>query len=171
MPPQETSSAAVDPAEAANSDLITGTPGSHPVGTGLGAATGGAAGAALGTMAGPAGALIGAAVGAIAGGLVGKGGAELANPTDEDAYWRNAHRDQPDYDPALDYERDYAPAYRVGWRLRVERPGAATFSESEFDYQNEWEKTKGESRLSYRRALDASRAAWERGGSLKTPTV
>ena len=53
-----------------NRDPITGAPGSHPVGTGLGAAGGGAAGAAIGTaVGGPVGAVVGAAAGAVVGGL------------------------------------------------------------------------------------------------------
>ena len=63
-------------------DPITGTPGAHPVGTGLGAAAGGiAAGAAVGTVAGPVGTVVGAAAGAVAGGLAGKGVAETVDPT------------------------------------------------------------------------------------------
>ena len=51
----------------ANRDPITGAPGSHPVGTGMGAAAGGAAGAAAGTIvAGPVGTVVGAVVGAVA---------------------------------------------------------------------------------------------------------
>ena len=66
----------------ANRDPITGTPGAHPVGTGVGALAGGAAaGAAVGTVAGPVGTAIGAAVGAVAGGLAGKGVAEEIDPT------------------------------------------------------------------------------------------
>lgn len=66
----------------ANRDPITGTPGAHPVGTGVGALAGGAAaGAAVGTVAGPVGTAIGAAVGAVAGGLAGKGVAEQVDPT------------------------------------------------------------------------------------------
>jgi len=55
----------------ANRDPISGAPGAHPVGTGLGAAAGGiAGGAAAGTLAaGPVGTVIGAAVGAVLGGL------------------------------------------------------------------------------------------------------
>ena len=57
-----------------NRDPITGAPGAHPVGTGVGAASGGVAGAAVGTVVGgPVGAVVGAAVGAIAGGLAGAG--------------------------------------------------------------------------------------------------
>ena len=65
-----------------NRDPITGTPGAHPVGTGVGAAAGGiAAGAAAGSVAGPVGTVVGAAVGAVAGGLAGKGVAEKVDPT------------------------------------------------------------------------------------------
>src|SRR3982751_4572243 len=61
-----------------NPDPITGAPGSHPIGTGIGAAGGGiAAGAAIGSFAGPVGTVIGAVVGAVAGGLAGKGVAEM----------------------------------------------------------------------------------------------
>jgi phage tail tape-measure protein len=68
---------------ATNLDPITGAPGAHLVGVGLGAAVGGiAAGAAAGTVAaGPLGAAVGAAVGAIAGGLGGKAVAEHFDPT------------------------------------------------------------------------------------------
>jgi uncharacterized protein (TIGR02271 family) len=66
----------------ANRDPITGTPGAHPVGTGVGAIAGGVAtGAAVGTVAGPIGTAVGAAVGAVAGGLVGKSVAEEVDPT------------------------------------------------------------------------------------------
>ena len=70
-----------------NPDPITGAPGAHPVGVGLGAAAGGiaggiAAGAAVGTVAaGPVGTVVGAAVGAVAGGLGGKAVAEHFDPT------------------------------------------------------------------------------------------
>jgi outer membrane lipoprotein SlyB len=68
-----------------NRDPITGAPGSHPVGVGIGAAVGGiAAGAAAGTLAaGPIGTVVGAAAGAIAGGLGGKAVAEHFDPTVE----------------------------------------------------------------------------------------
>jgi hypothetical protein len=68
-----------------NPDPITGAPGAHPVGVGLGAAAGGiAAGAAAGTFAaGPIGTVVGAAIGAVVGGLAGKGAAESMNPTQD----------------------------------------------------------------------------------------
>jgi hypothetical protein len=75
------------PARDANRDPITGAPGAHPVGTGVGATGGGAAGAAIGAaVGGPVGAAVGLAAGAIAGGLAGKGAAEAVNPTAEDGY-------------------------------------------------------------------------------------
>lgn len=61
-----------DPAADNSPDPITGEPGAHPVGVGVGALTAGAAGAAIGTIGGPIGMLIGAAIGAVAGGLAGK---------------------------------------------------------------------------------------------------
>src|ERR1700693_4408422 len=66
-----------------NRDPITGAPGAHPVGVGLGAAAGGiAAGAADGTVAGcPGGTGVGAAGGAVAGVLGDKAVAEHFDPT------------------------------------------------------------------------------------------
>src|SRR5687768_18466963 len=82
----------------ANRDPISGAPGAHPVGTGLGAAAGGmAAGAAVGTVAGPVGTAVGAAGGAVVGGLAGKGSAEMIDPTAEEAYWRENYDTQRDY--------------------------------------------------------------------------
>ena len=62
----------------ANRDPVSGVPGAHPVGTGIGAAAGGiAAGAAAGSLAaGPVGTMVGAAAGAVAGGLAGRAVAE-----------------------------------------------------------------------------------------------
>src|SRR5687767_6626273 len=98
-----------------NADPLTGAPGSHPIGTGLGAAGGGAAGAAIGTaVGGPVGTIVGAVVGAVAGGLGGKAAGEAFDPTAEDAYWRHAHGKQHYATPDDRYE-DFAPAYRAGW--------------------------------------------------------
>ena len=78
-----------------NRDPITGAPGAHPVGTGLGAAGGGLAGAAAGSLAGPIGTVVGLVAGAVVGGLGGKAAAEGVNPTAEEAYWRENHGRQP----------------------------------------------------------------------------
>ena len=69
-----------------NADIITGEPGSHPVGTAIGGLGGAAAGAAIGTLAGPLGTLIGGAIGAIVGGGAGHAAAEAIDPTREEAY-------------------------------------------------------------------------------------
>src|SRR5688572_27210787 len=100
----------------ANRDPITGTPGAHPVGTGIGAAAAGATGAAIGgAVGGPVGAVAGAVIGSVAGGLGGKAAGEAVNPTAEDAYWRDEYKNRPyARDSEYAYE-DYGPAYRHGW--------------------------------------------------------
>lgn len=105
-----------------NPDPITGAPGSHPTGVGIGAAAGGVAGvgtaaaigAATGSIAGPVGTAIGAIVGAVAGGYAGKAIGEAHDPTEDDTYWRGEHRNRPYYKSDYDYDRDLAPAYRYG---------------------------------------------------------
>jgi phage tail tape-measure protein len=78
----DTNKASVPDSNPANRDPLTGEPGSHPVGTGIGSAGGAAAGAAIGgAAAGPVGALVGGAVGAVAGGATGHAVGESANPT------------------------------------------------------------------------------------------
>src|SRR5438270_13023208 len=105
-------------AGSANRDPITGEPGAHPVGTGIGAVAGGAAaGAAGGAMAGPVGAAVGAVVGGVAGGLAGKGVAESIDPSAEDAYWRENYASRPYHDQTTSYD-EYRPAYRYGWEAR-----------------------------------------------------
>ena len=146
-----------------NRDPITGAPGAHPVGTGIGAAaTGAAAGAGAGAIAGPAGAAIGAVAGGIAGGLAGKAIAEKVNPTAEDAYWRENFTKRPYAGPAAAYD-DYAPAYRHGWEgfERYGRKGR-TFDNAESDLRGSWESVKGKSRLGWDRAKEATRDAWNR---------
>ena len=145
-----------------NRDPITGEPGSHPVGTGLGAAGAGAAGAAIGAAAGPVGAVIGAAVGAVAGGLIGKGVAEVVDPTAEDAYWEKNYRSQSYYEQGSEYS-DYRPAYRAGYEGYASyAPSRRTFDEVEPDLQQRYESGKGNSRLGWSKARNAARAAWDR---------
>jgi phage tail tape-measure protein len=110
----------------ANPDPITGAPGAHPVGVGLGATSGGTIGAVVGVVAGPVGVAVGATVGAVAGGLAGKGLAELADPTVEGANWESVEpRLREDWNRAgggerLDWEKA-SPAVRDAWnRLRAD---------------------------------------------------
>ena len=145
----------------ANLDPITGTPGAHPVGTGLGAALGGAAaGAVTGTVAGPVGTVIGAAVGAIVGGLAGKGIAETIDPTREDAYWRDNYRERPYVDSGSSYD-EYGPAYGYGVEAYRKYPGRS-FDEVETSLSRDWPKARGSSGLGWDHAKHATRDAWNR---------
>jgi hypothetical protein len=145
-----------------NPDPITGAPGSHPVGTGLGASSGGLAGAAVGAVAGPVGAVVGAAVGAVAGALAGKGVAELVDPTAEDSYWRANYTTRPYYLKVGNYDyNDYGPAYRLGWESRSRFVGRP-FDEFESELARDWSGAKDRSRLTWDSARHAARAAWQR---------
>ena len=146
----------------ANRDPISGEPGAHPVGTGLGAVAGGAAaGAAVGTVAGPLGTLAGAAVGAVVGGIAGKAAAEAIDPTVEDAYWRDHYTSEPYYEAGATFD-DYAPAYRAGYEGRAAVPGVRTFEEVERDLERKYNESKGGSKLRWDQARPAAHAAWHR---------
>jgi hypothetical protein len=152
-----------DTRDAPHRDPVTGAPGFHPVGTGLGAAAGGvAAGAAVGSVAGPVGTVIGAAVGALAGGLVGKGIAEQIDPSVEDAYWRDnfLERDYID-DPAEARYADYGPAYRYGVDAYGRNAGR-DYDTLEPELASGWDSARGESRLHWDDAKHATRDAWHR---------
>ena len=144
----------------ANRDPITGAPGAHPVGTGIGAAGGGTAGAAIGSVAGPVGTVIGAAVGAIAGGLAGKGVAEMVDPTVEDAYWRGQYSKEAYYSSGKNFDY-YAPAYRTGYEGRAKYDGR-TFDDVESDLQADYAKYRGGDMSSWDEVRPATRAAWDR---------
>jgi hypothetical protein len=144
----------------ANRDLITGAPGSHPVGTGIGAAGGAATGAAIGAAAGPVGAAVGLVAGAVAGGLAGKGIAEKIDPTVEDAYWRTNYSTRPYVTKDSAYAM-YQPAYRTGYEGRGRYPGK-TFEEVEADLKRDYERASGTTGLSWERAKNATRDAWHR---------
>ena len=147
-----------------NRDPITGAPGAHPVGVGVGAAAGGiAAGAAAGTLAaGPVGTVVGAAVGAVVGGLAGKAVAEHYDPTVEEQYWRSNFDRESYYRRGTSFD-DYAPAYRIGGEARG-RYGDKSFDDVEDDLAKEYQAARGESRLEWEDARDATRAAWTRVG-------
>jgi hypothetical protein len=148
------------PAGSANRDPLTGTPGAHPVGTGIGAVAGGvAAGAAAGTVAGPVGTAVGAAVGAVVGALAGKGIAEQIDPTREDAYWRDNYRTRP-YASGASYD-DFGPAYAYGVSSFQRYPGRS-FDDVESDLSRDWSSVRGKSSLAWERAKHATRDAWNR---------
>lgn len=142
-------------------DPISGTPGAHPLGTGLGAAMGGAAaGAAAGTVAGPVGTLLGAAAGAVVGGLAGKAVAENIDPTVEDAYWQQNYGKRPYVEQDAKYD-DYGPAYGYGVGAASRYPDR-DFDDVEPDLSRAWDGQRGTSSLSWERAKEATRDAWNR---------
>jgi hypothetical protein len=157
-----------------NPDAITGAPGSHPVGTGIGAAAGGAAAAAAGAAAGAAigtgaapgvgtvvGGVVGAIAGAVGGGYAGKAVAEKIDPTVEDNYWRGEYKNRKYYDSSMDYESDFAPAYRYGWES-YSVYGNRPMQDADADLRSGWDKSRGKSRLEWDRAQHAVRDAWDR---------
>ncbi|MBW4576645.1 MAG: YsnF/AvaK domain-containing protein [Aphanothece sp. CMT-3BRIN-NPC111] len=145
----------------ANRDPITGEPGAHPVGTGIGAAGAGAIGAAIGgVVGGPIGAVVGSVIGSVAGGLAGKGAAEAINPTEEEDYWRQNHATRPYVEPDRTYD-DYHPAYRTGYEgfTRHAETGKS-FEEVEPELQSEYERNYAGSALPWEKAKQASKDAW-----------
>lgn len=151
-----------------NADPITGQPGAHPIGTGIGATGGAATGAALGVIAGPVGIVVGSAIGAVVGGLAGKSVAESINPTEQARYWREKAIQTHYYDEArlqyedITYERDFNTAYQVGYENRPNYDADTRFEDVEHELKNKWEQTKGQSRLNWEQAKHAVRDAWNR---------
>lgn len=148
------------PGKDSNPDPITGEPGAHPIGTGVGAASAGAVGAAIGSVGGPVGVVAGAAIGAVAGGLAGKGVAESIDPTNEDGFWQKNHGGQP-YAIHGSYER-YSGAYRTGYEGAARHGAEKDYSEVESDLKSAYEKSKAEGGVTWDRARHAARAAYER---------
>lgn len=142
-----------------NPDPITGSPGSHPVGTAIGATGGAAAGAAIGSVAGPIGTVVGTAIGAVAGGLAGKGAAEAVNPTAEDEYWRSTYSSRPYVSAGSNYDT-YRPAYQYGWESYARHQGRQ-FDDVESDLRRDWEGRR-DNRMGWDNARDAVRDAWHR---------
>ena len=143
-----------------NRDPLTDEPGSHPIGTGLGAMAGGAAGGvAAGMVGGPVGMAIGGIAGAIAGGLAGSSAAEMVNPTLEDAYWRDSYQNEPYYENGRQYEQ-YQPAYAMGWTSAATYPGE--FDAYDAEMQTRWQSERGNSSLDWDSARTPARAAWDR---------
>lgn len=143
-----------------NPDPITGTPGSHPVATGVGTAVGGAAaGAAAGAIGGPVGAVVGAVVGGVAGGGVGAMVGEELDTNEEDNYWREQYPSRPYYSEDFSYD-EISPAYRYGWESRM-RSNQASFASTEDELKAGWEETKHDVRLGWEQARAAVQDSWD----------
>lgn len=147
----------------ANLDPISGEPGAHPVGTGIGAAGAGAAATAIGAvLGGPVGAVVGAVVGSVAGGLAGKGAAEAINPTEEDTYWSTNYASSSYYEPDYSYD-DYNPAYRTGYEGYSRYHGTGrTYDQVEPELRQHYESNNSGARLKWEKAKHAARDAWNR---------
>ncbi len=142
-------------------DPITGAPGAHPVGTGLGAAAGGiAAGALAGSVVGPVGTLVGAVAGAVVGGLAGKGVAEMIDPTVEEAYWRENFTGRPYVTRGASFD-DYGPAYMYGVTSYGRLKGR-NFAQAEPELMRDWDGSKGASHLTWEGAKQATHDSWQR---------
>ena len=144
-------------------DPASGSDDFHPAGTTRGALAGAAMGAALGTGAGgPVGGVVGAAVGAVAGGIAGKQVAARIDPPRELSYWSTAYKSAEYFDPSLDFERDYLPAYRLGWEAHS-RFAQKPFDEIRAALEARWPEVKERSRLAWTDAEQAAHDAWKRG--------
>jgi hypothetical protein len=144
-----------------NRDPITGEPGSHPVGTGVGGAGGAAVGAALGAPFGPIGMLVGGAIGAVAGGAAGHAAGESIDPTGESEYWKHNYQSRKYFTKDHSWD-DYEPAYRYGWESRSKHRDRSWDDRLEADLKTGWETAKGKSRMTWERAKDAVRDSWDR---------
>jgi hypothetical protein len=158
----------------ANRDPITGAPGAHPVGVGLGATTGATTGALVGAfVAGPVGAVVGGAIGAYAGGLAGKEAGENFVPTVEDTYWRENYYKRAYCIPGVEYKQ-YAPAYKYGRDSALLYKGQ-TWDEVVQLIEAGWPKVQydfeGErlSFLTWPQAMPAIKDAWDRAHSTHDP--
>ncbi|MEO6325417.1 MAG: hypothetical protein ABIT01_10955 [Thermoanaerobaculia bacterium] len=147
----------------ANRDPISGEPGSHPVGTGIGSAGGAAAGAGIGAvLGGPIGAIVGGVVGAVAGGAAGHVAGEALDPTVEQGYWRQNYASRPYAKSTSSYD-DYEPAYRYGWESAGHPDyNGRSWDEVESELGRKWESVRGTSRHAWDEAKAATRDSWNR---------
>ena len=147
-----------------NPDPVTGEPGSHPVGTGVGAAGVGAVATTIGgIVGGPIGAAVGAVAGAVAGGLAGKSVAERIDPTVESSYWRENYTSRPYVESDRDYS-DYDPAYRTGYEgYSTYCDEGLTYDQAEPHLRRDYEAQHGsDAKLGWEKAKHAARDAWDR---------
>jgi hypothetical protein len=86
----------------------------------------------------------------------------------QDDYWRLGFRREFYCRPDFDYE-DYAPAYCVGYAGQAQYGGS--FEDAERSLCANWERIKGDSRLTLADAMPAMRAAWERMDRAARPAL
>ena len=134
----------------------------HPVGTVVGMIGGARAGMALGSLFGSIGKLVGAAAGAVVGSGAGKAIAETINPKTEEEYWRQAALQEIEFGPGYEFDRDYLPAYRMGWQARNEQGARDWDDDLERELRSQWDEVGSQSQLDWDRARKPVQDAWER---------
>ena len=80
--------------------------------------------------------------------------------TAQDTYWRSSYENEPYYNKEYNYD-DYQPAYKLGYEGHGRYSGRS-YDQAESDLSNDWEKTKGKSRMMWNDAKSAVRAGWHR---------
>ena len=150
-----------------NRDPISGEPGSHPVGTGVGAAGAGMFGAVAGAaIAGPIGAVLGAAAGAGLGGMAGHAVGEKVNPTfaQIEPVLQNDFASRPyaqgstfdEYKPAYEYgNQSYAKHSRT-----IDGQTRKWDDKLEADLRQDWEQTKASTGAAFDKVKEAIRDGW-----------
>lgn len=82
--------------------------------------------------------------------------------TVEADYWRTNYQHRPYVEPGVEYDQ-YAPAYRYGWEMYiVHSPKGSNFDEVEPELSRRWDTSRQGSRLTWERAKEAVRDAWNR---------
>lgn len=79
-----------------------------------------------------------------------------------DRHWSEAHPTSSWADRNYDYESDYRPAYRYGTYARTRYGDRAWDDNLENDLGRDWDRHKGNSRLSWENAKSAVRAGWHK---------
>ena len=85
---------------------------------------------------------------------------EEMDPAAEDAYWQTHYAKRPYVDRDTAYGT-YQLAYQTGYEGRIQYPGKK-FEEVENDLRGNYEKSKGSSTLTWDKARNATRDAWNR---------
>jgi len=131
----------------------------HIVGAGGGALVAGAAGATLGAVvAGPPGMAVGAAAGAALGAVVGNRMAEAADRREDLGHFQQIFHTMPYYVSDMTWG-DYAPAYGYGLETYRTR-GGQPFAQIEEVLGQDWNRSRGASRLQWSDARHPVAHAW-----------
>ena len=86
-----------------------------------------------------------------------RSGSGLLKDDFDEQLWRDRFPSEP-YTVDSDNFDDYAPAYRLGTKLRSE---IDDFDLHEADLRQQWDQSRGSSKLDWNLAKDAVRSAWE----------